>query len=599
MRAVPTTAEISDELPGRIDVEIDYRLKETLERVPGAKWTSRKWTVPLSWPVCLALRAEFGEHLTIGPRLRAWAKDEGARKKFLREYRSAIEPTYDFVSTADPSAADALFPYQKTGGQLISIAGSYIICDETGTGKSRTAPAGLAALAANGPAEDPTSVIFPLLIVAPKSVVINWTREVAAFFPGADIRACVGTPAKIRAALEPGGDVYVINWDALKKYSRVAYWGGLKKGLTEEEKTDKEIQALGIKSVIADEAHRAKNPASIQTRALWAAGAKAPFKIMLTGSPIQDTLEDMWALLHFVAPHEYPTKTAYVERYLDITWNQWGGREIRGVLPARQEEFFSNLDARMRRITKEVALPFLPEKVYEIRWVTLPPKLKKAYDSMVNDMVAELESGMVLSANSVLERAGRLVQLANSSGEMVPPDPSDPDGKPRFRMDFPSPKLDAFMEDVKNGDFEGHQVVIYSDSRQLADMLAETFEKTKGITFGVVNGSTDADERQRAMDAFQAGALQYIIITRAGAEGITLTAADIMVRLMRPWSYIVYTQSEDRVHRIGSEIHESVTIIDYITESTVEVAQLVRLKGKEARAQEVLRDSELLAMIKS
>jgi SNF2 family DNA or RNA helicase len=71
-----------------------------------------------------------------------------------------------------------------------------------------------------------------------------------------------------------------------------------------------------------------------------------------------------------------------------------------------------------------------------------------------------------------------------------------------------------------------------------------------------------------------------------------------MVRLVRPWSYTVYTQAEDRVHRIGSERHEVINYIDYVTEDTVEEVQLIRLNSKEARAQEVLRDRDLLELLK-
>ena len=88
------------------------------------------------------------------------------------------------------------------------------------------------------------------------------------------------------------------------------------------------------------------------------------------------------------------------------------------------------------------------------------------------------------------------------------------------------------------------------------------------------------------------------MFTRAGGEGITLTAAGTLVRLYRSWSYTVHQQVEDRVHRIGSERHSSVTIIDYLTENTVEEQQITRLMAKEARAQEVLRDADLLKMLK-
>jgi SNF2 family DNA or RNA helicase len=292
--------------------------------------------------------------------------------------------------------------------------------------------------------------------------------------------------------------------------------------------------------------------------------------------------------MRFIAPLEYGWKTAYVDRYLEVDWNRWGGREIIGVHPLRAKEFFGNLDARTRRVTKKAALPWLPEKIFETRWVELPPKLRKAYDSMASVLIAELEES-TLTAKSVLEKAGRLTQLANASGEV------DEDGK--YTMMAPSPKIDAFMDDIREGDFDGQQVVVFSDSRQLIELLADTM-RAKKLTFTMITGDVEGLDRQDAIDEFQAGGCQFMLITRAGGEGVTLTAASTMVRLFRSWSSVVHQQAEDRVHRIGSEVHSSIKIIDYISLDTVEEGQIVRLSAKADRAEEVLRDKELLDMLK-
>ena len=174
---------------------------------------------------------------------------------------------------------------------------------------------------------------------------------------------------------------------------------------------------------------------------------------------------------------------------------------------------------------------------------------------------------------------------------------AEADGSTRYKMALPSPKIDAFMDDVKAGDFDGQSVVVFSDSRQLIELLAEAMTKAK-IDYVRITGAEDETERQDAMDRLQAGEVQYLLLTRAGGEGITLTKASVMVRLVRSWSLTVHHQVEDRVHRIGSEQHDSVLIIDYLAEDTVEEGQLVRLHAKEARAQDVLRDKELLDMLK-
>jgi SNF2 family DNA or RNA helicase len=572
------SAELDSESTDRIAVISDFRLKDNIKAVPGARWDTRRrvWTIPRTWPACLALRAELGSYLTIGPDLREWAKHESERKKLLRELRETLDCG---LRAPDRPGFAELYPHQLTGASAIELAKRYMIMDETGAGKTRTSLAGMSLLEASG------ETIFPMLIVAPKSMLKTWTNEASGFFPAADIRLCRGTPTQIKTALEPGGDIYVIGYNSLRTHSRLAPYGSTK--MTDDQKTDKALQEIAFQSLIADEAHRAKTPTAQQTRALWAASKTAVFRVAMTGTPIQDTPEDLWALLHLTDSLEYPSKTSYVERFLQTSWNQWGGREVDGMNPLRWDEFVSNFDAMSRRITKEMALPFLPPKTYQTRWVQLPPKLRKSYNSMRDVLVAELES-TTMSASNVLEKATRLIQLANSSGDV------DADGK--FSMTAPSPKIEAFMNDVAEGDFDGRQVIVFSDSRQLIDLLSEEMGSKK-IAHVVINGDVTGEDRDRAMETFQNGEVPFILLTRAGGEGITLTAADTMVRLIRPWSLTVHQQAEDRCHRIGSEIHETIRYIDYITEDTVEEAQLVRLNAKKGRAEEVLRDKELLALL--
>lgn len=588
--------EISTDDPSRIEVQTAFRSAEVVKTIPGARWSEklRVRTLPLTWPSCIALRHEFGVGLTIGPNLRAWALVEKERRTLAASYRDLLELP-EGEELPNLPGFDDLYPFQRVDARMASIAKKMIIMNPTGTGKTRSAAAAMSlieyelqlvrVLHAAIVAIDES--IFPMLVVAPKSVLINWAeRELPVFFPDADIRLCSGTPARMRKALEPGGDIYVISWGGVRGHASHAHFG--KSEVSEAEKVPKELNTLDFNSAILDELHRASSTSSKQTRALWTAVEGCRYVVGLTGTPYESTPDQLWPALRVVrGQHEYGNKTTWVERFIEVVENFWGGREFRGLHPINGREFLDVFDTFSRRISKEDALPFLPEKVYETRWVTLPPKLRKIYNGMRDHMMADVEGG-VLTASSDLVVNTRLTQFANAEGEL------DEDGNFRL-LGGTSPKVDAFIADLKDGDFGDKPLVIFSDSRQIADMVEIAMKKAK-MTFTVINGDVTDDDRQRAVDDFQEGKVNYVICTRAGSEGITLTRASTMVRLVRPWSSIVYDQGEDRIHRIGSERHDVVTYVDYISENTVEEKQIVQMSSKHTRQQEILRDNDHTAV---
>jgi SNF2 family DNA or RNA helicase len=598
---MPTYAEISTNDPSRIVVDVPYVLKDHVKEIPGYKWDPpadpRKWTIPLSWTACLALKDEL-PNLTMGPNLTEWVRQTGTVKRWLRKSRYNIDLNPDDGPINEILAGDEfkwLFPHQRADALAIyRSGGSYLLLNDVGTGKTPAALAGhrLQDIAAR---DYGTTSPYPVLIVAPKSMLRTWEREIRRAFPDAwgegqrSVSIVDGTPTVVRKALEPGFDYYIIGWELLRRYSRIAAYGSTP--IPEGANVDKELNALGISTVIGDEIHRITDPTSQRSRAFKYLAHRANYRVGLTGTLIQEGAIDPWHILHCIFPHEYATKTSYISRYLLEEWGEWGERIIGGLNPSREEEFRKNFEAVTRRMTRAI-IPNLPSAIESIRWVTLPAKHRKAYNQMKNNLIAEIEGGTLTAANQLV-KAGRLVQLANSYGELV----INEDGTERFVMTDESPKLDALMEDIDNGDFAGHQVIIYSESKQLLRFLAARLDKKHGDCYVQITGDVTGEARQAAMDAFQAGQKQYCLLTSAGGEGITLTAADTMVRLVRPWSYRTDTQVAARNLRIGSEIHETINYIDYLVEDTIDEEKVVRLNTKGEAAEEVLRDGELLAML--
>jgi SNF2 family DNA or RNA helicase len=210
-------------------------------------------------------------------------------------------------------------------------------------------------------------------------------------------------------------------------------------------------------------------------------------------------------------------------------------------------------------------------------------------------MIAELESGEVLSAPSVLTQTLRLLQFASAYATI---EINETTGEPKAILSEPSCKIDALMDDISGGDFGEDSVAVSAVSRQLIELLSARMTKA-GIKHGLITGKQSADERQQAVDDFQSGRIKWILFTaQAGGVGITLTAARRLIRLQRPWSLVDDKQVNDRVHRIGSEIHDNIIITDYVTEGTVEERVRQVLESKANSFEEVVKDkNQLLKML--
>jgi SNF2 family DNA or RNA helicase len=250
----------------------------------------------------------------------------------------------------------------------------------------------------------------------------------------------------------------------------------------------------------------------------------------------------------------------------------------------------------MRRMLKARVLPWLPEMMFERRDIEMSTKQKKAYEQMRDNMIAELENGDALVASSALTQTTRLLQFASSFAESVVDETT---GEIKTVLAEPSCKVDALMDDIKSGDFGGDSVAVCAVSRQLVELLSARLTK-EGIEHGLITGAQNEDERQQAVDDFQSGKTKWIQFTaQAGGVGITLTAARRLVMLQRPWSLVDHKQALDRIHRIGSEIHDSVVVLDYVTEGTVEERVLQVLDTKADNFEQIVKDKDkLLALLK-
>lgn len=646
-------AEINADKPQEILIETGYQDRYLIKQVPGANWdgVNKVWKAPTSWATAVILRGLFGAEMQLGDELKAWGwRERRNRIEPATSISLSMEigdddgsPEAKVIQTWRDTMADLkMRRFQEVDTLFMHRAQSALLSQPMGAGKTISTIGVLKLLEQLG--ENP----FPALIVCPNSVKTSWGRELSRWAPHLRVQLVHGGAGARREQLKASADVYIMNWEALRLHSRLAGYGSyalrschvcdpekaqllknarrkvaeaeakidvpdavvgtvidemLEAALAEAkkhlqvterdvshgacEKCPRELNEINWRVVIADEAHRMKDVRSKQTRALWAISRVATRRYALTGTPIANRPDELWSILHFLDPREWPSKTRYVDYFTNKVFNFWGGMEILGLNAETRDQFFAILNPRMRRMPKEIILPQLPEKIYTTRECEMTPKQARAYKQMVEEKLAEVGDGdvssLLVGANP-LTRNTRLMQFA--SAMLVP----DSDGG--FVMTDPSSKLDVLDELIE--ELDGEQLVVFAMSKQLINMAAARAEKNK-VSFGLITGDVPVPERAAAVEEFQAGGLRMMLATTAaGGTGITLTAAKKLIRLQRDWSAVNNSQAEDRIHRIGSEIHDSIEIIDLVTPESVEVHQLEVLAGKAENLQEIVRDKEAL-----
>jgi SNF2 family DNA or RNA helicase len=587
-----------------------------IKMIPGKKWDrkAKRWTLPKSYAACIVLRELFGDRIVVEPELAAWARSERERRNEVLALREALSlaGSSDYTNEHD----NIMYPFQIPGRDFLVKARSVLLGDQMGVGKSFQTLSAVRAVDMIGEA-------YPALVVCPNSLKRNWEREIRRWLPEANPFVIQGSAAKRRVqiteAAEAENAVIIVNIEAMKLHSRLSSYGStrLKRCMECETKTqpgtpdlkesacevhEKELNRIPFRVCVLDEAHRVKDPNALQTRAIWNVfhGPTVEYRWALTGTPVANHPGDLWSIGHAIAPDVFPSKSAFIDRYARIEYNHFGGVSIVGLKPDTKEEFFKILDPHFRRMIKADVLKQLPDKVFMRRDVEMSPKQAKAYKDIAEQLVTVLEDGTVLVANGNLAGATRLLQFASAYCEVDQGEtPEDPATWIVSLTDSPkSSKIDELMSIIE--DDPGKPMVIAAEHRQLID-LAATRMTDAGIPFARVTGGVSADERDAAVQAFQDGKIDYILFTyKAGGVGLNLTRADTMVRLQRSWSLIDNNQGVDRIHRIGSEVHDKVTIIDLVAAGTIEETQLERLYDKAERLEEIVRDrAKLLALGKT
>jgi SNF2 family DNA or RNA helicase len=562
------------------------------------------------------LRGAFGDNLTYDQDVLDWSWDE---------YNNRVAPCmkmrteYQWDPKKDNELLDSfyggLFPFQKACVDFLSHAQCAIFADPMGAGKTVQTIRAIkvshgAYLGSLQFGLDDVDDPLPIVVVCPDTIKMVWEDEFAKWWPELDTVVVAGNINKRRAALERDADVYILNYEQLRSHSKLGKYGTLSQrhcvvcdGDLVDEKTHpqhrcercpKELNKMDFGTIVIDEAHRIKEPKAKQTRAAWAVAHKCSYRYALTGTPISDNPSDLWALGHAISPREYPTKTKFLDRYCQRSFNFFGGMEVLGLKPETRDEFFKILDPRFRRLPLEVLLPQLPPVRRQSRRVAMGEKQAKVYREMSRYMAARFETE-ILTAPNPLTKLMRLMQLASAHATLEIVKNDDDTETVNVTLADPSNKVEALVDLLdETGD---EPLVVMSASKQLVNLCAKRLEK-EGIAFGCITGDVDTLGRQNVVRQFQGGEIRVVLGTvDAAGEGITLTRANRLVWLMRHWSASKNEQAERRILRIGSERHDFVEYIDIFSAGTVEEYQREVLAGKLERLEEIVRDRETLAKV--
>lgn len=527
-----------------------------------------EWTCPATWYHAIVMRSVFGSRLVYDEEVASWGRLRVAREGFRLG-----------TKTMDPELLDACgpdpYPFQRIGVAWL-IGGNSILADCMGLGKTIQA---LVAL----DLERGTVLTYEAdaLVVTTSSMKFKWAEEAARWAPGWQSVVVVDGTAdkrKKQIAEAPAGTLFIINWESLRLHTRQAGYGSI--SLTPAEKVEKDFNLRNIARVVIDEAHRAKDPKSKQSRSLWAV-APGAIKWALTGTPVANEPNDLWALLHIMDPVVWASRSAFQDRYVYGYQADWGFEPI-GWRAEHKDELFRFVDQYMLRRSKAEVLTDLPAKTYETRVVDLTPKQATAYKAMKKEMLVNID-GELLTTDNALVQLIRLQQIASATpvlkdGEVV-------------GLDRPSNKAAALLEILAEGD---EPIVVFAQSRKLIDLVEDALDKEK-ISSVRITGSEGSELRALNVQTFQEGRVRVALCTfGAGSEGITLTRASTAVFLQRPWSLIQSRQAEDRIHRIGQDA-DKVLIIDLVSKGTVDAKVHEALVVKGLNLESVVRDRERLA----
>lgn len=443
---------------------------------------------------------------------------------------------------------DILRPYQITGYRWLCSLAHYgmggILADDMGLGKTLQT---ITYVLANPGTRT--------LIVCPTSLAYNWQDEFSKFAPQIATQIISGTPQERADLMQQSTDVpvWITTYPLIRK--------------------DVDLYKAQIfDACFIDEAQFIKNPTSLGAKAVKAVQAKHRFA--LTGTPIENTLSELWSIFDFVMPGFFGRYRQFEECYEKPILRDHDSVQMQ-KLRCKIRPFV------LRRMKKEV-LTELPDKIETRRMAEMGAKQRKIYESYLARIQMELagdeENTPGGNRMQVLAALTRLRQICCHPATFA----SNYHGG--------SGKLDLLMEQLPDILEGGHSVIVFSQFTSMLSIIAHEL-KQRNIPFFYLAGSTSAQERKREVKEFNRGEVKVFLISlKAGGTGLNLTGADTVIHFDPWWNPAVEDQATDRAYRIGQK--KKVQVIKYVMKDSIEEKIYELQKRKKQLSDQLIQAGE-------
>lgn len=469
--------------------------------------------------------------LTLAP-YRMFSLEEQAKESKLlqiqreKSFTKHLNEYYECKNNPIPEKYEAILrDYQKEGFQWLSIMRQYgfngILADDMGLGKTLQV---IALLEANRSSQSS-------LVVCPASLIYNWEEEVHKFTDGLSVVCITGTQEERneKIAKYKDTDLLITSYDYMRR-DVLAY------------------EEIAFDTVILDEAQYIKNPKT--KNAMAVKQLHAAHRIALTGTPIENSLSELWSIFDFLMP-DYLFNYHYFQKQYETDIVKNKDEEKQRALRKLVTPFI------LRRNKKDV-LKELPDKIEEVRKIDFSEEEQKLYLANVAEVNQELNM-MGDAKNNKLQILAMLTKLRQICCE------------PRLvyeNIDHMSSKLVACLELIEELHENHQKILLFSTFTSILDLLANEL-KRKQISFYQLTGKTNKEQRKELVQKFQQDdTCIFLISLKAGGTGLNLTAAEAVIHFDPWWNQSAQNQATDRAYRIGQG--KNVQVFKFIMKDSIE-----------------------------